>query len=190
MTALQANEERARWYVMRDLKRTNAKEPAYKMLEGKGMDVFVPMKWRLVTRGGTRVREEVPFISDLLFAHETRGNLDPVVDRTRTLQYRWLRGTWREPMTVADADMERFINAVNAAENPKYYLPEELKPDMFGRLVRIVGGVLDGFPVGCFPRAGRSSDALLWRFRTCLPRPCRWNPNSSCSYDGTSAQVS
>lgn len=145
MTALQAKEERARWYVMRDLKRTNAKEPAYKMLEGKGMDVFVPMKWRLVTRGGTRVREEVPFISDLLFAHETRGNLDPVVDRTRTLQYRWLRGTWREPMTVADADMERFINAVNAAENPKYYLPEELKPDMFGRLVRIVGGVLDGY---------------------------------------------
>ncbi len=130
---------------MRDLKRANAKEPAYKLLKGKKMEVFVPMKWRLVTRGGVRIREEVPFIPDLLFVNETRINLDPVVDKTRTLQYRWLRKTWREPMTVADTDMERFINAVNAAENPKYYLPEELTPDMFGRSVRIVGGAMDGY---------------------------------------------
>ncbi len=142
---LQGNEKSKRWYVMRDLKRANAKEPAYKLLKGKKMEVFVPMKWRLVTRGGVRIREEVPFIPDLLFVNETRINLDPVVDKTRTLQYRWLRKTWREPMTVADTDMERFINAVNAAENPKYYLPEELTPDMFGRSVRIVGGAMDGY---------------------------------------------
>ncbi len=145
MTMLQGNEKSKRWYVMRDLKRANAKEPAYKLLKGKKMEVFVPMKWRLVTRGGVRIREEVPFIPDLLFVNETRINLDPVVDKTRTLQYRWLRKTWREPMTVADTDMERFINAVNAAENPKYYLPEELTPDMFGRSVRIVGGAMDGY---------------------------------------------
>ncbi len=145
MTVLQGNEKSKRWYVMRDLKRANAKEPAYKLLKGKKMEVFVPMKWRLVTRGGVRIREEVPFIPDLLFVNETRINLDPVVDKTRTLQYRWLRKTWREPMTVADTDMERFINAVNAAENPKYYLPEELTPDMFGRSVRIVGGAMDGY---------------------------------------------
>lgn len=130
---------------MRDLKRPNAKEPAYKLLSGKKIEVFVPMKWHLVTRGGMRIREEVPFIPDLLFVYETRTNLDPVVDKTCTLQYRWLRKTWREPMTVADADMKRFIDAVNAAENPKYYLPEELKPDMYGRSVRIVGGAMDGY---------------------------------------------
>ncbi len=145
MTVLRGNEDCKRWYVMRDLKRANAKEPAYKLLEGKKMEVFVPMKWRLVTRGGVRIREEVPFMPDLLFVHETRINLDPVVDKTRTLQYRWLRRTWREPMTVADTDMERFIEAVNADENPKYYLPEELTPDMFGRSVRIIGGAMDGY---------------------------------------------
>ena len=31
-------------------------------------------------------------------------------------------------MTVADADMERFIHAVSVSKNPKYYLPGELHP--------------------------------------------------------------
>lgn len=145
MTAFHENEESKRWYVMRDLKRANAKEPAYKLLAEKKMEVFVPMKWHLVTRGGVRIRKEVPFIPDLLFVHEARINLDTVVGKTRTLQYRWLRRTWREPMTVADTDMKRFIDAVNAAENPKYYLPEELTPDMYGHFVRIVGGAMDGY---------------------------------------------
>ena len=121
---------------MRDLKRTNAKLPAYKLLDGKKMEVFVPMKWHLVTRKGVRVREEVPFIQDLLFVHETRKNLDAVVKKTPTLQFRWLRNTWREPMVVVDADMERFIRAVNATESPKYYLPEEITPAMYGRRIR------------------------------------------------------
>ena len=116
--AFQENEEEVRWFVMRDLKRTNAKLPAYKLLDGKKMEVFVPMKWHLVTRKGVRVREEVPFIQDLLFVHETRKNLDAVVKKTPTLQFRWLRNTWREPMVVVDADMERFIRAVNATESP------------------------------------------------------------------------
>ncbi len=158
---LQGNEKSKRWYVMRDLKRANAKEPAYKLLEGKKMEVFVPMKWRLVTRGGVRIREEVPFIPDLLFVNETRINLDPVVDKTRTLQYRWLRKTWREPMTVADTDMERFINAVNAAENPKYYRPEELTPDMYGHKIRIVGGPLNGYEGNLLTTRGSKVKRLL-----------------------------
>ncbi len=161
MTVLQGNEKSKRWYVMRDLKRANAKEPAYKLLEGKKMKVFVPMKWHLVTRGGVRIREEVPFIPDLLFVNETRINLDPVVDKTRTLQYRWLRRTWREPMTVADTDMERFIEAVNADENPKYYLPEELTPDMYGHKIRIVGGPLNGYEGNLLTTRGSKVKRLL-----------------------------
>lgn len=143
--AILANEVKARWYVMRDLKRPNACLPAYELLKGLGMEVFTPMSWRLSTRGGIRVREEVPFIRDLLFVYETRKNLDAVVEKTPTFQYRWLRGTWREPMTVDEAEMERFILAVKATEFPVYYLPEEITPAMCGRMVRIVGGPLDGY---------------------------------------------
>jgi len=95
------------WFVMRDLKRANAKQPAYKFLSEHPLRVFTPMTWRLCTEGGRRVRREVPFIPDLLFVHASREILDPIVDKTATLQYRWLRNTWREPMTVADAEMSR-----------------------------------------------------------------------------------
>ena len=154
-------EEEVRWYVMRDLKRMNAKLPAYKLLEGKKMEVFVPMKWRLVTRKGVRVREEVPFIQDLLFVHETRKNLDAVVEKVPTLQYRWLRDTWREPMVVADADMERFIRAVNATESPMYYLPEEVTPSMYGRRIHIIGGPLNGYEGALLTTRGSKVKRLL-----------------------------
>ena len=150
-----------RWYVMRDLKRTNAKVPAYKLLKGMKMEVFVPMKWHLVTRKGMRIREEVPFIQDLLFVHETQNNLDAVVEKIPTLQYRWLRGTWREPMTVADTDMERFIRAVDATESPRYYLPEEIAPVMYGRKIRIEGGPLNGYEGRLLTTRGSKVKRLL-----------------------------
>ena len=60
MAAFTRSEKGMRWYVMRDLKRVNAKVPAYKLLEGMKMEVFVPMKWHLVTRKGIRIREKCP----------------------------------------------------------------------------------------------------------------------------------
>lgn len=66
---------------MRDLKRRNAKEPAYKQLQESGVKVFVPMKWQLVIRKGKKVREEVPFIQDLLFVCDSRQHLDPIVEK-------------------------------------------------------------------------------------------------------------
>lgn len=136
--------EPERWYVLRDLKRANAALPGYRLLSGLGMEVFTPTEWRLVVRGGRRVREEVPFVRDLVFARGARPALDAVVESVPTLQYRWLRGTWREPMTVGDVEMGRFIRAVRASGSPRYYLPGEVTPAMCGRRVRVVGGPLDG----------------------------------------------
>ncbi len=146
---------------MRDLKRANAKEPAYKLLEGMKMEVFVPMKWHLAERNGKRVREKIPFIQDLLFVHETRLNLDPVVAKTPTLQYRWLRNTYREPMTIPDTVMERFISAVNSSESPIYYSPEEVTPAMYGNKIRIVGGQLDGYEGHLLTTRGSKTKRLL-----------------------------
>lgn len=132
------------WFVMRDLKRANAKNPAYKMLAEKGVDVFTPMMWRLKSVRGQKSRVEVPCIPSLLFVHDKRETIDPIVEMTPTLQYRWLRNTWREPMTVSDADMARFMQAVEATPSPRYYLPSEITPQMLNRQIRIVGGPLDG----------------------------------------------
>ena len=137
--------DRLQWFVMRDLKRRNAKQPAYKLLDGLVAKVFTPMVWKLAVRNGKRIREKVPFLQDLLFVHDTRLAVDPIVEKYDTVQYRYIRGGYKIPMTVRESDMQRFIHAVNSTENTRYYKPEEITPDMVGRKVRIVGGPLDGY---------------------------------------------
>lgn len=140
------NSEQPSWYVLRDLKRANALKPAYLLLREKLFDVFTPMVWKLVTRKGKRIREEHPFIRDLLFVRDTRSRLDPIVGETPTLQYRYTHGRkYCDPLTVPEADMERFIRAVHASDHPKYFLPGEVTPQMCGQTIRIVGGPLDGY---------------------------------------------
>ena len=136
------------WFVMRDLKRSNAKMPAYQMLGNMGIKVFTPMVWKVVVRHGKRIPQEVPFMQDLLFVHESYKVLSPIVERVGTLQFRFLRDGKRTPMTVRDADMDRFIKAVEAAENPCFYAPNDIKPSMVGKYVRIIGGLLNGYE-GC-----------------------------------------
>lgn len=133
------------WFVMRDLKRSNAKLPAYQMLSDMGIEVFTPKVWKLVVQCGKRIRREVPFMQDLLFVHESHKVLDPIVEMTDTLQYRFLRDGKRTPMTVRDVDMVRFKKAVDSTDNHYFYTPKEMKPDMIGKKVRIVGGLLDGY---------------------------------------------
>lgn len=139
------NPKEVRWFVLRDLKRANSKQPAYKLFEEKNVEYFTPMKSKLVVVKGKQVRKEVPCIPDLLFVHDSREVLDPIIDEVPTVQYRWVRNRYREPMVVSDAEMERFIHAVSVSGIPKYYLPEEITPAMLNRKIRIVGGPLDGY---------------------------------------------
>ncbi len=137
------------WFVLRDLKRPNALMPAYRELAAKGLragtDFFTPMTVRIVEHGAKRVREEQPFIHDLLFLHATRQEADLLLGRMPTLQYRFVRGAYMRPMVVDDRAMARFIRAVDDRETPRYYAPQEITEAMVGRRVRIVGGHLDGY---------------------------------------------
>lgn len=149
------------WFVMRDLTRPNAKMPAYKMLEELGVRCFTPMTRRIVIRKGKRERREIPFIHDLVFVHDTRSTLDPIVGNVPTLQYRFLRNANRSPMTVRDRDMENFINAVHSTETPHYYRPDELGKEMFNRRIRIIGGRLDGYEGYLLTTRGSRDKRLL-----------------------------
>jgi len=139
-------DEGKKWFVMRDLKRSNAKLPWYKLLEIEQIEVFTPMKRVPVLRQGRKIYQEVPFVQDLLFVHSSTDKLDPVVKKNATLQYRFVRGTkYREPMIVPDREMEKFMQAVRTSETFRYYRPDELTAAMYGRKVRIVGGPLDNY---------------------------------------------
>ena len=133
------------WFAMRDLKRSNAKLPAYKMLSDLGFEVFTPMTWKLSSQKGKYERKQIPFMHDLLFVHGSKQDINPIERKTPTLQYRFQRHGYCEPIIVRDEDMESFIYAVNNAENIRYYLPEELTPQMYNRTIRIQGGPLDGY---------------------------------------------
>lgn len=134
------------WFVMRDLKRRNANTLAIHELAKAGLEVFTPMTQMVMNIGGRRQRRDVPVIQDLLFVHEKKYALDPFVEKYPTLQYRYQYGkSINEPMTVGNAEMNRFIQAVGAADEPLYYKPGELTPAMFGKSVRIIGGLLNGY---------------------------------------------
>lgn len=130
---------------MRDLKRPNSLTPAYKQLAEMGVEIFTPMRWRIVSRKGVQSREEVPFIQDLLFVHSTSADIDNFLCGIPTLQYRFVRGSYRKPMIVGDNEMNRFMRAVQSVDTPQYYSVDELTPDMIGKQVCIVGGQLDGY---------------------------------------------
>ena len=133
------------WFVMRDLKRPNALNPAYRQLPELGVETYTPLRQRVVKRGGVSVREPYPYIPDLVFIHSTREATDDLLVGIPTLQYRFVRGGYRLPMTVSDREMEAFMRAVQSVDAPEYFRPEEITPDMVGRQVRIVGGTLDGY---------------------------------------------
>ncbi len=155
-------EQQPCWFVLRDLKRTNAKLPAYQLLQNLDFEVFTPMKEQLRLCRGKKIREQVPFIRDLLFVHDTRENLDPVLEIHSTIQYRFQKGeAYRSPMVVPTAEMERFIYAVRQTDHPKYYLPCELTPDMYGREICIQGGPMDGFAGKLLKMRGSKKKILL-----------------------------
>lgn len=159
---LKGADTQKRWYVMRDLKRPNAKLPAYRQLQSEHVEVFTPMRWRLTIKHGKRIREEVPFLQDLLFVHDVRKHLDSFVEKIPTLQYRYQRGgKYCEPMVVPDIDMDRFIYAVSRMKVSQYYLSGELTPSMYGRKIRIIGGCLDGYEGHLLSVRGSRTKRLL-----------------------------
>lgn len=132
---------------MRDLKRPNAKLPAYLQLSAAGFEVFTPLMQKILIRGSKRVKATVPVIHDLLFVNSTRSVLDPVVARTETLQYRYVKGGgYCEPLVIPSADMDRFIHAVDSGAHVDYYRPDEIPRSMYGTRIRIIGdGPLNGY---------------------------------------------
>ena len=160
-SSLSENNEQKYWFVMRDLKRPNAKIPAYKQLADEPCEVFTPLKRILKISHGRRVREEVPFIQDLLFVYGKACEIEAIVQKIPTLQFRYQKGGFRRPMVVRDRDMERFIYAVKSSDNPKYYLPEEITPAMYGHTIQIIGGGLDGYKGTLLTVRGSKTKRLL-----------------------------
>lgn len=147
------------WFVLRDLQRGRASMPHYKTLaEQYRFKVFTPMTWRIVQ--GERCR--VPYLRDLLFTYALRQKLDPIIEKIPTLQYRFVKGGgYLNPMVVPTADMERFIYAVRSTTDVEYYSIDEVRPEMYHKKIRIIGGSLDGYEGVLLETVGTATKRLL-----------------------------
>lgn len=167
---MQPQSDAPQWFVLRDLKRANAKTPAYKLLPELGFETFTPMQWVMKDNpNGGKTRKYLPFIPSLVFAKSVKTDLDPIIEKTETLQYRFVKGAPQNtPMIVPRDDMERFIKAVTANDSCIYYTPDEITPDMIGKRVRIVGGALDGTEGNLVKKRGSKKKRLILQLRDTL----------------------
>ena len=160
-----------RWYVLRDLARPNAKNPAYKQLQAMPElkdCVFIPMKQRIFREFGKRVVRFIPFMPDLVFVHKSKEELDPIVRNMELLQYRYVRGGKQfEAMSVQAKDFEKFRDAVKLTDNVEYYSYEEVSPRIYGKQIRIIGGHLNGFEGRLMSKRGSKSKRLLIDLKEC-----------------------
>jgi len=157
------SDSESHWFVLRDLKRYNATLPAYEQLAREGFDVFTPMKTVISVVSGKRVRKTVPYIRDLLFVFSTREQLDPTIENTKTLQYRYVKGAPKcTPMVVNTVEMARFITAVTTMGDVRYLSPSEITPANYHKRIRVhCDGPLDGMEGILLTVKGSSKKRLL-----------------------------
>ena len=149
------------WYVLRDLRRANAKVRAYEMLAQESFETFTPMKRVTAKVNGHRSIVEYPFVPDLVLVRSTYDELCPAVSRIPLLQFRFVKGCGGLPMIVNDADMTRFINVTRQAPTVEYYAPGDIKPGMIGKKVRISGGYLNGEEMTLFKKQGSRKKRVI-----------------------------
>lgn len=161
---------------MRDLKRANAKLPAYLMLRKSKFEVFIPMKEIVSKVNDKNIRKKVPFMQDLLFVHSTRELLDPIVEKTNTLQYRYQKGFYKEPIVVNEQEMNRFIAIVESSETTHYYQPSEITNSMLGSKIRIIGGLFNTYEGYLLSTRGSIEKSLLVYLDNFLAASVEVNP--------------
>ena len=154
-----------RWYVLRDLARPNAKNPAYKQLQAmpemEGC-VFIPLKQRVFTEFGKRLERLVPYMYVLFFVHYSNEELDPIIDRLPLLQYRYVRGGKQyEALSVRHKDFERFRRAIEQTDNVEYFSYDAVSPRIYGKQIRIIGGRLNGFEGRLMSKKGSKYKRML-----------------------------
>lgn len=173
-----AEKQPKQWYVLRDFKKRNAKRPGYKLLPELGIQTYTPMHWVVSIRQGKRMREYVPVIQSLLFVYAAKETLDPIIDKENALQFQYRRGAGKNYfMTVPNAEMERFINAVNNDPTPIYYTPEELTPDKIGKEIIVNGGPLNGYTGVLLKMRGTRKKRLLVKIEGFLTAAVEVNPD-------------
>lgn len=155
------------WFAMRDIKRPNDPNRAYKVLAKKGFEVFTPIECRMVKVYGRRyVRVEKALFPDILFVHTTRSLLDKEVAQTPTLSYRLRIGASKQAkdgvIIIDDVSMLNFQIACDCEIRKEFLKPDEIDVSLIGRKVQVFCNSVPGKFVGNLLRIkGRGLKVLV-----------------------------
>ena len=158
------------WYVLRDMKRPNAKDSGFKALlkrvELKGR-LFIPFKQKIYCEFGKHVRYEIPFYQDLIFVGEELKKIADILEEIPALQFRYVKGKRAEAMKIRNDSMQYFIKAVAEMEKVRYYSIDEVSPQLYGKNIRIIGGRLDGYEGRLMSKRGSKVKRLILDLKEC-----------------------
>lgn len=111
-------------------------------LTGRVEEVFVPMRYEYVVRGGKKIRKLSPSVHNLVFARTSRQEMDEI----KKLEIPYLRyfmchdGAKSFPMTVREEDMRNFMRVARRLEEDIRYVSVEDFDIQAGERVLITGG--------------------------------------------------
>lgn len=140
-------QEPAVWFAMSATFGRSLK--AKDFLESRSVRCFIPMRYDVVSDGKQgkerKERKLVPAISNLLFAHTTRSNIQELKSEVTYLQFLTQPEDGRRvPIIVPDRQMEHFITVCDTYNEKLIYLnPSEINLEK-GTPVQIIGGAFDG----------------------------------------------
>lgn len=142
-TLKHTQENDLQWFAMRVLYR--GEQAMEELLQAEGMETFLPLRMVEKVVGGRKKRVQVPVISNLLFVHAVKCQLQAFKDASGRgrLQYLCHRGgpLDRRPIIVPDNQMEAFIRIYRAGNHEMTTDLAEFKP---GTKVRVVEGPFAG----------------------------------------------
>lgn len=137
------DDDKIYWFAMSAPYRRELK--AKERLTAMGIEAYVPMTKAIVERRGTKKREIVPAIHNLIFVHTTKEIIKEAKQGIEYLQYRTFPCNGKNtPIIVPEKDMAQFIAVTNARmEEITYLQPDEIDIEK-GTRVRIHGGSFNG----------------------------------------------
>ena len=148
------------WYAIRV---TYSRELKFQtLLQESGFQTFVPMCRRTFEKNGKKQTKLVPAVSNLIFVHSEKADLDAFMARMGEAcpaRFIWDKST-RKPIVVPDKAMEDFIKISMSNIDDVIYLQEVTAKLREGQRVKVKNGPFEGVE-GTVIRVKRSRRVMV-----------------------------
>ena len=152
--------EAMNWYAIRV---TYSRELKFQtLLQESGFQTFVPMCRRTFEKNGKKETKLVPAVSNLIFVHSEKADLDAFMARMGEAcpaRFIWDKST-RNPIIVPDKAMEDFIKISMSNIDDVIYLQEVTAKLREGQRVKVKNGPFEGVE-GTVIRVKRSRRVMV-----------------------------